>query len=189
MPCGCRLFAATMLTHSTHPLGACLFLSATPSRSVQQALNHPLLLQWLGVNPHPPLSALVADMLPRAQQQLVQGTPQVRVSRRRCARWACTLTGTAQASYMRRHARMGACACVARRQTHAAHPCTRCRRAQAALAELQARVTPALAAVKATLEAHYTLSRGPTLLERLDWFTSLARCVVCQQHCVHTHVM
>lgn len=46
---------------------------------------------------------------------------------------------------------------------------------QVALRELQALVEPNLVNIKATLETRASLSRGPTLLERLDFVTRLAR--------------
>jgi hypothetical protein len=47
--------------------------------------------------------------------------------------------------------------------------------AQVALRELQHLVEPSLASLKLRLEERVKLSRGQTMLERLDFFTQMAR--------------
>lgn len=44
-----------------------------------------------------------------------------------------------------------------------------------AVRELQPLIEPSLVALKSRLEERLRLSRGPTLLERLDFFTYIAR--------------
>lgn len=53
------------------------FMLRCLSCRVQTVLNHPKLLQLLGINSKPPLSALVDQYMPRARQLLDEGAPHV----------------------------------------------------------------------------------------------------------------
>jgi hypothetical protein len=141
---------------------------------VSQVLSHPRLLQALGLHPHSPLATVVNELMPFAQQQLANGTPQV--IRGHVRPWMHAQLGGPR----------GALHCLA----VAPHPCQpytprhTTHTTQAALSELSARIRPNLLFLKAALETRHRLSRGPTPLERLDFFTKLARWVLsCFESC------
>lgn len=50
-----------------------------------------------------------------------------------------------------------------------------CLSLQLALVELQTLVLPSIESIKSRLEQRYTLERGPTPLERLDFITNISR--------------
>lgn len=50
-----------------------------------------------------------------------------------------------------------------------------CLTLQVALVELQTLVLPSIESLKSRLEQRYTLERGPTPLERLDFITNISR--------------